>query len=499
MRLAPVKATVLPVATTRWLLWFAAWVFSPLATAAAADRPNIVVLLCDDLGYGDLGCFGHPFIRTPHLDQLAGDGLLLTDCYSAAPICSPSRAGLLTGRTPSRFGIYSWIAHGDPVQLPATETTIATLLKSAGYDTCHVGKWHLNGGFGEPGHLRPSDHGFDHWFSTHNNAGPSHENPANFVRNGQRVGPLEGFSCQIVAREAITWLRGRDDPAQPFFLFVCFHEPHEPVASPQSLVETYRARLREANAFPQSDETALTDRATYYANVENMDAAAGEIVAALEELGVADNTLVWFTSDNGPETLNRYQTANRSYGSAAPLRGMKLHLYEGGIRVPGIVRWPAGIAAGGESAEPVASLDFLPTFCELAGVSPPNDRVYDGVSLLPLFKGEPITRSRPLFWHYLGGIGNRQVAVRDGRWKVVAGWDGPANMPAGASLRPGDVELLRQSSLTAFEFYDLETTPDESRPADNIPESARNALSQFPTQTYQELMRAAPAWEFKSP
>ena len=157
------------------------------------DRsPNFLVILCDDLGYGDLGCYGHPTIKTPHLDRLAAQGMRLTSCYSSAPVCSPSRVGLLTGRTPSRVGVYDWIPGNHPMHMGRNEITVAQLLKQGGYDTAHTGKWHCNGKFNSPEQPQPGDHGFDHWFSTQNNASPSHENPKNFVRNGEPVGPLEG-------------------------------------------------------------------------------------------------------------------------------------------------------------------------------------------------------------------------------------------------------------------------------------------------------------------
>ncbi|MEZ6065376.1 MAG: sulfatase-like hydrolase/transferase [Planctomycetaceae bacterium] len=458
--------------------------FAAGGATEAAERPSFLVILCDDLGYGDLGCFGHPAIKTPHLDQLAAEGLRLTDCYSAAPICSPSRAGLLTGRTPSRSGVYSWIASGNPMQLPASERTIAALLREAGYDTCHVGKWHLNGHFNSPRHLQPGDHGFDHWFSTQNNAAPSHENPTNFVRNGEKVGPLTGYSCQVVADEAINWLKGRRGSDAPFFQFVCFHEPHEPIASPPELVAHYPDAVKQGEAL-------------YYANVENMDAAVGRLLAALDELHLSEGSLVIFTSDNGPETLDRYAGAWRSHGSPGPLRGMKLHLYDGGIRVPGIVRWPGRVKAGQASNVPVASLDFLPTFCELAGVDVPTDKPLDGTSLAGFLRGEELRRERPLFWHYYGGIGNRQVGVRHGDWKLVAGWDGPHDMPAGASLNPGTVDQLRASRLTAFELYDVRQDVDEVEELSTRATSEYDRLRTFAQETYGEVLKEGPNWVFE--
>ena len=210
----------------------------------AARKTNFLIILAADLGYGDVGCFGNRTIKTPNLDRLASQGIRLTSCYAAAPVCSPSRAGLLTGRTPSRVGVYDWIPAGHPMHLPRNEITVATLLQQAGYATCHVGKWHCNGEFNSPEQPQPGDHGFDHWFSTQNNAAPTHHNPVNFVRNGVPVGRLEGYSSHIVAGEAIHWLKDLRDPAKPFFLYVCFHEPHEPSIRLRSWWRSTRKRKR---------------------------------------------------------------------------------------------------------------------------------------------------------------------------------------------------------------------------------------------------------------
>ena len=310
-----------------------------LSAVTADDRPNIVVILCDDLGYGDLACYGHPHIKSPNLDQMAADGMRLSACYSAAPVCSPSRVGLLTGRSPNRAGVYDWIPSAggkrpdarDLVHMQRDEITIPQLLKDAGYATCQSGKWHCNSRFNSPNQPQPGDAGFDHWFATQNNAAPCHENPNNFVCNGDEVGPLEGYSCQLVVDEATRWLdrHVKENAEQPFFMFITYHEPHEPVASPRSLVDGYK------------DVTESEDEAQFFANVENLDNATGRLLATLDRLGKTDNTLVVFTSDNGPETLNRYKRANRSWGRPGLLRGMKLWTTEAGHRVAGIMKWPA--------------------------------------------------------------------------------------------------------------------------------------------------------------
>jgi len=398
----------------RLLVGLSPLLFGGLPVAGAADggalpsRPNIIVLLCDDLGYGDLACFANPKIQTPNLDQLARDGVRLTDCYSSSPVCSPSRAGLMTGRTPNRLGIRDWIPSASGIYLRPGEVTVARLLKTAGYRTFHAGKWHLNSRT-DGSEFTPGDAGFDHWLYTQNNAAPSHLNPVNFIRNGQPAGPLTGPSSHIVVAEALRWLdETKPSPEAPFFLNLWFHETHEPVAA----ADEYLAR------YP--DETNA-DRRHYYGDATQMDAAVGKLLHYLDEHGLRDNTFIFFTSDNGPETLLRYPAAARSYGTPGPLRGMKLHVTEAGYRVPGIIRWPGHVAPGTTSAEPVCSLDFLPTACALAGIAPPDDRVLDGAPILPLFRGEPIRRPHPLYWQYDFAISPPwKIALREGRWKLLA-------------------------------------------------------------------------------
>ncbi|HUG18643.1 MAG TPA: sulfatase [Planctomycetaceae bacterium] len=456
----------------------------------AAEQPNFVVILCDDLGYGDLACFGHPHIETPNLDKLASQGVKLTDCYSAAPVCSSSRAGLLCGKTPNRLGVYDWIPAGHVVHLRKQDTTIATFLKNAGYETAHVGKWHCNGKFNSPEQPQPGDHGFNHWFSTQNNAAPRHENPNNFVRNGEKVGPLEGFACQLVADEGIDWLKHKRDKTKPFFLFTCFHEPHEPVESPADLVAKYEPVAK------------TRDEAQYFANVENIDLAVGKLMTALDEQKLAENTLVFFTSDNGPETLDRYRGANRSYGSPGKMRAMKLHIYEGGIRVPGIARWPGKIEAGTVSDIPVAGFDLLPTFSELAEVAIPETLDPDGTSLVPLLKDQKLVRSRPMFWHYYRSLSVPCAALRDGDWKIVARWDAPhiytARHPQGNNVTAWTQAQIKTAKLVEFELYNLRTDPSESNDlASSQPEILSKLRSAIVTR-YAQMQQESPEWEFPS-
>lgn len=462
-----------------------------------AAKPNIIVIICDDLGYGDLACYGHPHIKTRNLDRMAQEGIRYTSFYSAAPVCSPSRVGLLTGRSPNRSGVYDWIPASRPggkrpdareqVHLKADAVTIPKILKQAGYATCLSGKWHCNAMFNSLAQAQPGDVGFDHWFATQNNASPSHANPRNYVRNGREVGPLDGFSCQLATTEALTWMKGKGTPGTdqpPFFLYLAFHEPHEPVASPPELVGQYQ-------------EVAKNEKqAQYFANVENVDLAVGRVLAGLKESGRDKNTLVIFTSDNGPETLNRYGGASRSWGLPGPLRGMKLWTTEAGFRVVGIARWPGMIAAGQTVGRPVSSLDFLPTFCELAGVEVPSGLKPDGISVAEGFGSQSLERSKPLIWCYYNAINDHRVAMRDGDWKVLAKLDGGA-VKKTSNLHRGNAEALQKARLTDLEIYRVSDDVGETRNlAREHPEELAR-LRKVLQEAYDDLIADSPVWDHR--
>lgn len=376
------------------------------APVADAPKPNVVVLLCDDLGYGDLGCFGHPRIRTPEIDRLARDGARLTSLYAGAPVCSPSRAALFTGLNPNKLGIRDWIDQDSGIHLPRSAVTVAQRLKAAGYATCLSGKWHLNSRFDgrEP---TPGDFGFDHWFATQNNA--KHIDPTNFVRDGKRVGPLKGPDSTLIVDEAIGFIEGVKD--RPFAVFVTFHAPHEQVEAPPAYTGMY------------ADVADPTVR-DYYASISLVDHEVGRLLAALDTRGLRDRTLVLFASDNGPEGLRRYPKAIHSHGSAGPLRGMKLSMYEGGLRVPGVIRWSGKVKPASEITEPVVFYDVLPTLCAVADVDPPPGVKLDGVNVLPILDGRPVERPVPLHWQYdLAIDGPWRLAIRRGPWKLLADAD----------------------------------------------------------------------------
>ena len=397
---------------------------APVSLLPAAQPPNLIIFLADDLGWGDLGVQGHPIIKTPHLDAFAKQGVRLTQCYSASAVCSPSRSAILTGRTPHRNGVYTWIQERSEVHLRTSEITLPRLLKSAGYATAHSGKWHLNGLFNDSRHPQPSDHGYDWWLATQNNAGPSHENPSNFVRNGQALGRLEGYAAPLVVEEAVAWLKSKRDPAKPFFLAVWTHEPHYPIKSDPKFKALY---------------PGLTDdvQREHHANVTQMDHAFGQLMHALDEQRLTDSTLVFFTSDNGPEG-NGTTTPGR--GSTGGFRGRKRDLHEGGIRVPGLARWPGKIKPGTVSDTPVIGSDVFPSFLAAAGVAAPGDRVIDGANVLPILTGaaKNVARPQPLFWRLLMAP-NAKIAMRVGDWKILC-----------------------DEKLADFELYNLAADPHET-------------------------------------
>ncbi len=464
-------------------------ILSILGLSANAERPNIIVVMCDDLGYGDLASYGHPHIKTPNLDRMAREGIRFTDFYSAAPVCSPSRVGLLTGRSPNRAGVYHHIPPAnnpskdrrDQVHMRESEVTFPKLLKKSGYATAMAGKWHCNSKFNSDEQPQPDEAGFDHWMATQNNAAPSHENPSNYVRNGEALGTLEGYSCQLVVDEGVSWMKSHlaKDAAQPFFLYLAFHEPHEPVASPEEITATYRA-------------LASTEKeAAYFANVENVDRAVGKLLAYLKSSGVDENTLVVFTSDNGPETLDRYSRASYSWGRADPLRGMKLWTTEAGFRVAGIMRWPNRIEPGQVSNEVVSSLDFFPTFCDLAGATPPETLALDGMDILPILENKSIDREKPLLWAFYTSLNDHQVAMRDGKWKVLAQLDTPKTH----NLYDGNIDEIRAAQFVDIEIYNMEHDIGEARNlVKSFPELKERLVKKLEIE-YRALLEDSHVWE----
>ena len=386
-----------------------------LSSQANATRPNIIIILADDLGYGDVGSYGGQVIKTPHMDRLAAEGMRFSSAYSSAPICSPSRAGLLTGRYPLRSGIVQAMqAAGDSLErrvslragmgmsnlgsidmrggpnmvngLPQAELTIAELLQQADYRTAAFGKWHL-GDFTQWQQYHPFKHGFDHFvgFNMSND-----DWPVAFYRGKDKllddIGLQQSHYTKLFTDEAIEFIK--KPSAEPFFIYLSHKDPHQPF-------------------FPSKQFAGKSAGGPYGDVVSEFDWSVGEIRKALEDQGLAENTLLIVTSDNGPW----YE------GSSGGLRGRKGQSYEGGFRVPMLAWWPDAIAAGITEDAPIMNIDFLPTVAALAGLSLPNDRTIDGKDISPLLFGDAHTfDDRALYFFHDYDV----EAVRLGQWKYIA-------------------------------------------------------------------------------
>ena len=424
-----------------------------LTSIAFADRPNILLVLDDDLGYGDLGCYGAKDVLTPNLDKFAAEGLRFTSCYAAHPNCSPSRTALMTGRTPTRVGVRDWIPEDSPVHMRRSEITIAKLLHESGYATCHVGKWHMNGEFNKPY--------------------PNHHNPDNFVRNGTEVGKLEGYAAHLVVDEAMRWLDARDK-TKPFFAYVCIHEPHEPISSDPKYAALYH-----------SDDPSFNG---HHGNISQMDDAFGRLMKKLDDAGLRENTLVLFTSDNGPAI-----TPQHPHGSSGPLRDKKGSTFEGGIRIPGILRWPGKTKPGTVSDEPICGVDFLPTICAVAGLQVPQDRVIDGASWLPVLTGGKVQRTTPLYWHFNRAFGGPKVAMRVGDWKILATLDKPA-AERGNDITEQSERDFKQATLKDFMLFNLSTDIGEKNDLAATEPAKLAELKTLLQSKYTEVQRESPTW-----
>jgi len=422
---------------------------------AADNPPNILIFLTDDLGYGDLGCYGHPKMKTPNLDAFAKQGVRFTQCYSASAVCSPSRSAILTGRTPYRNGVFTWIPENRDIHLRKSEITLPKLLKEAGYSTCHVGKWHLNSHFNKPTQPQPNDHGYDHWLATQNNAAPTHVFPTNFVRNGQPIGKADDLSAPFIVKEASNWLAKGRDPKKPFFLCVWTHEPHYPIASS----DKFRALYPDI-----TDKVQLE----HHADVSQMDDAFGKMMKTLEDLKLAQNTLVFFTSDNGPEGDG---VTSPGRGSTGGLRGRKRAVYEGGIRVPGILRWPGKVKENITCDVPVIGSDLFQTCLKAAQVKAPADRVIDGGNMMEALDQGAVQRSRPLYWRCNIAPGMMKVAMRVGDWKIVA-----------------------NEAMTKFELYNLKSDPTEKEDLGQRESAKLAELTATMKKLNAEIEAEGPTW-----
>ncbi len=378
-------------------------------------KPNFVIFITDDQGYGDLSCMGAPDFRTPNLDRLAAGGVRFSNFYSNCPVCSPSRAALLTGRYPARAGVRSILAgHRTASGLPQDVTTVAKALKQEGYRTYMSGKWHL--GVDEPS--RPHSHGFDHWFGflagcidyySHifywgmNHAGPGLNPTHDLWEDDREIWDNGKYFTEAITDKAVDYIRDAGRGDEPFLLYVAYNAPHYPMHAPQKFMDR----------FPNLP----WDRQVMAAMVSAVDDGVGEIMNELERQGLADNTCTFFMSDNGPSRESRnWLDGNQDFyygGSAGALKGHKFSLYEGGVRVPGIMNWPGVIPSGQVLDTPVAAMDIMPTFLKAAGGDPEPYGV-DGCDILPFVSRGAALPERDICWEM-----ENQTSIRRGKWKLV--------------------------------------------------------------------------------
>ncbi|MDA0705076.1 MAG: sulfatase-like hydrolase/transferase [Proteobacteria bacterium] len=394
------------------------------AAAKAGTQPNILLIYVDDLGYGDLGSYGHPVLQTPNIDALSREGMRLTNYYAPSALCSPSRAGLLTGRHPYRTGIESWIPHHSGVYLHDEEITLAEILRDAGYSTAHIGKWHLNSDLGSTTEPQPTDQGFDYYYGHNDFQLPHNHNPTNIYRNKTALPEQQGYTADLYANEAIQWLDKRD-PRKPFFLYLGMAEPHTSIANPPEYNAMYQQFTRGEvvpvpNGGTQPPKKMLIPRGPgeYYANVTYMDAQLGRVLDWLREQKIYDDTVIVFSSDNGPVTeqwINWWEV--NAYGSTGGFRGRKHYLYEGGIRVPAIIRYPEMTQPDSVSDAQLIGMDLFVTLANIGGGTVPDDRAIDGVDMQPIFRGEKLP-ARSLFWA-LESVSDMEFAIRNGSWKLL--------------------------------------------------------------------------------
>jgi len=452
-------------------------------------RPNIIFLLADDLGSKDLGCYDGP-VKTPTLDALAASGAKFEQFYAGCPVCSPSRATVLTGRNHIRTGVYSWIyeegkkanAHKNhKMHLLKREVTIAEILKDNGYATAHIGKWHLGLPSEKLPKPSPSDHGFDYWFGTNNNAIPTHHNPRNFVRNGKALGIIKGYSCQIVVDEALQWLSKREDKKQPFFLNIWFHEPHAPLAAPDKLIQPYS----DPKSPVKKGKTKHKKAAIYSGTIDNTDHAIAKLLKGLKQYSLPENTLIIYSSDHG------------SYlkGRNGSLRGYKGQVWEGGIRIPGIFHWPDHIPAQVIEETPGGLVDLLPTLCDLLDIELPKVDL-DGTSLAPLLTQESneIKRPKPFYWfmHKARPI----VAIRADHWSLVA--DPDYKLSTDNLFRESWIPLIKSGSYKNYRLYDLKNDPSQTTDvADKNPKVLERLKKQL-IELNSSIMADGPDWHLEA-
>lgn len=431
---------------------------------AKKQKPNFVFILVDDLGWADLGCYGSTFYETPNLDKLANSGMRFTDAYAACPVCSPTRAAIMTGRHPVRVDITDWIPGQDPQnrkflgpqdknELALEEMTIAEVLQHNGYKTFFAGKWHLGG----EGYF-PEHQGFDINKGGHDKGSPPGGYYTPYKNPKLSDGPEGEYLTDRLTDESIQFLK--ENGSTPFLLYLAFYTVHTPIQACQKHINKFEDKAAQLLKSENPDRTEhdgftklVQDNAEYASMIYAMDENVGKLLNALSELGLEENTVIIFTSDNGGlSTLGRHWAPT----SNEPLRAGKGWCYEGGIRVPLIIRAPGITKSGGEHSEPVTSMDYFPTMLELAGLPQIPDKHVDGLSLVPLMHGQPRLEREKLYWHYPHYHGST--------WTP------------GAALRARDWKLIEFYEHDKIELYNLQDDPSEKNDLANKMPDKRDEL-----------------------
>jgi arylsulfatase A-like enzyme len=380
------------------------------------NRPNVIFIFADDLGWGDLGCYGHPHLKTPNLDRMAASGILFTSFYVANPVCSPSRTAIMTGQYPARHGVHTAISvdrehnrqQGIVDYLDINNILLTRLFQDDGYKVGHFGKWHLGAVEDAP---LPTEYGIDEYLVTNSPdaqlKGPRHE------------------STEKMVDAAISFIEKHRD--ENFYVNVWTLVPHAVLAPTEEQMEPYEYLGPKGEARGKFRSAAEV----YYGSVTDLDRHVGRLIDKIDELGLSDNTLIVFSSDNGPEDIHIPNSSHSGVGSPGPFRGRKRSLYEGGIRVPFIVQWGNRIPNGIVNNQSVlGAVDLLPSFCKLAGIELPGDYAGDGEDMSEALKGNDFQRSKPLLWEWrysqAGYTFNKspRLALRDGKWKFLMNPDG---------------------------------------------------------------------------
>ncbi len=441
---------------------------------------NFVFILIDDMGWRDAGCYGSRFYETPNIDRLAHEGMMFTDAYAASPVCSPTRASILTGKYPARLKITNWIGGSQEGKLkpaaylpflPREEITIAEALKQAGYATCFIGKWHL--GY-QP--FYPEYQGFDINIGGHEAGHPASyfypykddENPYWDVP-GLDNGKAGEYLTDRLTDEAINFLNNHKK--DPFFLYLSHYAVHLPLQAKKELIKKYQNKLKKIPDVSElsfekehwSETRTVQNNPTYAAMIQSVDESVGRIMDHLEKLGLAENTVIIFMSDNGG--LSTLRNARRAPTANIPLRAGKGWLYEGGIREPMIIKWPGVTEPNSVCNEPVISNDFFPTILQMAGLPLMPHQHKDGVSLVPLLFGKENLKPRALYWHF-------------------PHYHGSGSRPSGA-IRLGDFKLIEWFEDNSIELYNLKEDIGE-----------RNNLAKKMPDKAQQLRKMLEEWRY---